>query len=161
MDGSGNSSATWRGGTPSIFLDEMPSDLQSVQSISMSDVAMVKVFQPPFMGGPGGSSGGAIAIYTKKGGDNNNTLVKGLDFSTVIGYSSIKEFYSPDYDVKNDTTVGDYRTTLYWAPFIIMDNKTRRVTIPFYNNDKTKKIRVIIEGMNENGQLTREEKTFE
>ena len=161
MDGSGNSSATWRGGSPSIFLDEMPSDLQSVQSISMSDIAMVKIFQPPFMGGPGGSGNGAIAIYTKKGGDNNSSLVKGLDFSTVIGYSSVKEFYSPDYEIKNDTTVGDYRTTLYWAPFIIMDNKTRRVTIPFYNNDKTKKIRVVIEGINENGQLTREEKTFE
>jgi hypothetical protein len=161
MDGSGNSSATWRGGTPSIFLDEMQSDLQTVQSISMSDVAMVKVFPPPFMGGPGGSPGGAIAIYTKKGGDQDYSLVKGLDFSTIIGYSAIKEFYSPDYATKNDPTVGDYRTTLYWNPFIIMDKTTRRVTIPFYNNDKCKKIRVVIEGMNELGQLTREEKIFE
>jgi hypothetical protein len=161
MDGSGNASATWRGGTPTIFLDENPIDMQSIQTISMTDVALIKVFPPPFMGGVGGSPGGAIAIYTKKGSERDNSLVKGLDFSILIGYSTIKEFYSPDYETKNDPTVGDYRTTLYWKPFVIMDKKTRRITIPFYNSDNCKKIRVIIEGMNENGQLTREEKVFE
>ncbi len=161
IDGSGSSTATWRGSTPTIFMDEMQMDMQSVQTVPMTDIAMVKVFPPPFMGGPGGSPGGAIAIYTKKGSDRSNGLVKGLDFSTVIGYSPIKEFYSPNYEVKNDLTIGDYRNTLYWAPFIIMDKKIRRVTLPFFNNDKCKRIRVIIEGMNENGQLTREEKVFE
>ena len=136
-------------------------DIQTAQTIPMSDVAMVKVFPPPFMGGPGGSSGGAIAVYTKKGSDQNSSLVKGLDFSTIIGYSPIKEFYSPDYETKNDLTIGDYRNTLYWNPFILMDKKTRRIIIPFYNNDKCKKIRVIIEGINETGQLTSEDITFE
>ena len=60
-------------------------------------------------------------------------MVKGLDFSTLIGYSAIKEFFSPNYDVKNDMSIGDYRNTLYWNPFIIMDKKTRRVIIPFFN----------------------------
>jgi hypothetical protein len=160
MDGSGNASATWRGGSPAFFLDEMNLDIQTAQTIPMSNIAMIKVFPPPFMGGPGGSSGGAIAVYTKKGSDKNS-LVKGLDFSTIIGYSSVKEFYSPDYAIKNDLTVGDYRNTLYWNPFVLMDKKTRRITVPFYNNDKCKKIKVIIEGINELGQLTREEKFFE
>ena len=42
-----------------------------------------------------------------------------------------------------------------------MDKSTRRIKIPFYNNDNCKKIRVIIEGMNKAGLLTREEKVFE
>ena len=42
-----------------------------------------------------------------------------------------------------------------------MDAKNKRVTIPFYNNDNGQKIRVVIEGLNEAGQLTREEKFFE
>ncbi len=121
---------------------------------------MIKVFPPPFFGAFGGGDGGAIAIYTKKGGADN-PLVKGLEYSTIIGYSSLKEFYSPDYAKDNDNNITDYRSTLYWNPFLIFDNKTRRVTIPFYNNDKCKKIKVIIEGMNETGQLTREEKIIE
>ena len=42
-----------------------------------------------------------------------------------------------------------------------MDKTTRRITIPFYNSDNCKKIRVIVEGLNENGLFTREEKVFE
>ena len=42
-----------------------------------------------------------------------------------------------------------------------MDEKKRRVKIPFYNSDDCKRIRVVIEGINELGQLSREEKIFE
>jgi len=131
-----------------------------LQNVSMNDVAMIKVFRPPFFGAMGGGAGGAIAVYTKKGGAVNSNL-KGLDFTNLAGYSVMKQFYSPNYETNNDPTVADYRTTLYWNPFILMDKNSRRVTIPFYNSDNCKKIRVIIEGINELGQLTREEKTFE
>ena len=159
IDGSGNATATWRGSNTSFFLDEVNADLTTLQSISMTDVAMIKVFEPPFYGGAGGAPGGAIAVYTKKGGEEN-PMIKGLDNSIIIGYSSIKEFYSPDYE-KTNPAEGDYRTTLYWNPFLLMDDKKRRITIPFYNSDNCKKFRVIIEGINEAGQLTREEKIFE
>jgi hypothetical protein len=55
----------------------------------------------------------------------------------------------------------DYRSTLYWNPFVLLDAGKRRVSFPFYNNEHGKKLRVVIEGMNELGQLTREEKFFE
>ena len=35
----------------------------------MNDVAYIKVFRPPFIGAIGGGAGGAIAIYSRKGGD--------------------------------------------------------------------------------------------
>jgi hypothetical protein len=159
IDGGGNATALWRGSNTSFYRDEFNTDINSVANISMSDVAMIKVFSPPFYGGFGGGTGGAVAIYTKKGGGNFSSI-KGLDFSTVIGYSPVKEFYSPDYETDNSIQP-DYRTTLYWNPFLLMDEKVRRVTIPFYNNDNCKKIKVTIEGMNEAGQLTREEKIFE
>jgi len=155
-----NASATWRGSNTSFFMDEASVEAGALQSIPMSDVAMIKVFEPPFFGGISGGAGGAIAVYTKKGG-SDYSLVKGLDYSTISGYSGIKEFYSPDYAQPNDMTQSDHRTTLYWNPFLLMDHKDRRITIPFYNNDDCKKIKVIIEGMNEAGQLTREEKIFE
>ena len=150
---------SWRGSETSVFLNESTTDVSMLQSISMNDVALIKVFRPPFFGASGGGAGGAIAIYTKKGGDV--TAVKGLDFTNIYGYSAIKEFYMPDYEKTTATDVPDYRSTLYWNPFLIMDRKTRRIKIPFYNSDNCKKIRVVIEGINKIGQLTREEKVFE
>lgn len=156
----GQASVSWRGGTPGIFLNEMQTDLSLIQSTPISDVAMIKVFRPPFMGGAGTGSAGAIAVYTKKGGGVNND-VKGLDFFSVPGYSPVKEFYSPDYGKDADAAKNDYRTTLYWSPFVLFDKNSRRVLIPFYNNDSCKRIRVVIEGVNEEGKMTREEKIFE
>jgi hypothetical protein len=120
---------------------------------------MIKVFDPPFMGASGGGPGGAIAVYTKKGGASTAN-VKGLNEVLLAGYSTYKEFYMPNYD-NTAATGGDYRSTLYWNPYILMDAKTRRVTLPVFNNSNGKKIRVVIEGINEIGQLTREEKVFE
>ena len=154
-------SLSWRGSPVSLFLDEMQIDASSIQSLPMQDVAMVKVFNPPFFGGFGGGTGGAIAVYTKKG---SNALqgVKGLDAVNVVGYSPIKEFYSPDYSkyVPSSDDPVDYRTTLYWNPFVLTNKQNRRIIIQFFNNDNTRKMRVVIEGINVEGKLTRIEKFF-
>ncbi len=156
----GQGGATWRGSATSFFLNESTTDVSQLQSINMNDVAMIKVFRPPFFGATGGGAGGAIAVYTKKGAAANANI-KGLDFTNLQGFSVIKQFYSPNYETTNDPTVADYRTTLYWNPYLLFDKTTRRVTVPFYNSDNCKKIRVIIEGVNEIGQMTREEKIFQ
>ena len=84
-----------------------------------------------------------------------------MPFTTLQGYSTIKEFYSPDYEKDPEPDVKDYRTTLYWNPFIFFDKSSRRISIPFFNSDNCKKIRVTIEGINEAGELTREEKIIQ
>lgn len=157
---SGDGSVTWRGQNTDIFLDENKSDIDMVQGINMADVAMIKVFRPPFFGAPGGGAGGAVAVYTKKGSARGYTG-SGLNSVLIYGYSSLKQFYSPDYSSSPVDNTPDVRTTLYWQPYILLDKKTRRVTIPFYNNDNCKRIKVVIEGLNELGQLTREEKIFQ
>jgi hypothetical protein len=156
----GAGEATWRGSATSFFLNEMTTDVQALSSINMSDVAMIKVYRPPFFGASGGGAGGAIAIYTKKG-SSDNSQVKGLPFTLLYGYSPIKEFYTPDYEKNPEPDIKDYRTTLYWNPNLYFDKNTRRMVIPFFNSDNCKKIRVTIEGINEAGQLTREEKIIE
>jgi hypothetical protein len=156
-----NISMNWRGGTPSLFLNEMISDVSMVQNIPMSDVAMVKVFRPPFLGAPGGGSAGAIAVYTKKGAAANENI-KGLNFANIPGYLPMKEFYSPDYmRYEERHELEDNRTTLFWNPFIITDKDNRRILFTVYNNDSTKRWRIIVEGINVEGKLTRMERIVE
>ena len=61
--------ATWRGGAVSFFMDEVRVSPQQIASISMADIAIVKAYPPPFFGAPGGGAGGAIAVYTRRGGE--------------------------------------------------------------------------------------------
>ncbi len=162
-DQSGSPTLTWRGGSPGLYLDEMQQqDAQSLSSISMADVAYIKVFRPPFMGGFGGANG-AIAVYTKRGSDQSqNTNFKGLKTLKLSGYTPIKEFYAPNYAEYNPTQeLNDLRTTLYWNPFLFFDKDKKKVAINFYNSDITKKFRVVIEGVNMNGKLTRVEEIIQ
>ncbi|MEO6668169.1 MAG: hypothetical protein ABIN36_01755 [Ferruginibacter sp.] len=153
--------ATWRGNQPSFFLNESATELGQLQNISMNDVAMIKVFPPIFFSSSSGGEGGGIAVYLKKGEEGSSDF-KAIDFVRLNGYSSIKEFYSPDYEKLTDNVpANDYRATLYWNPTLILDQTLRRIKIPFFNSDNCKKIRVVIEGINKAGQLTREEKVFE
>ncbi|MEO7801631.1 MAG: hypothetical protein ABIR81_06515, partial [Ginsengibacter sp.] len=156
-----NASLSWRGGTPALYVNEMQGQVDLIQNTPLTDVAMIKIFRPPFIGATGGGSGGAIAVYLKKGGARNAN-VNGLSFTNIPGYAVTKEFYSPDYSqAEQDIDADDYRTTLYWNPFVMTDKTHRRILLPFYNSDITKKIRVVIEGCNAEGKLTREEKVFE
>ena len=158
----GNYSISRRGGTPALFLDEMPADMSLLSSVAVSDIALVKVFDPPFMGATGGGSGGAIAVYTRKGGEvARNTNTPGLSKGTLTGYVALKEFYSPDYANYNPLhEVEDVRSTLYWNPFVLTDKANKRIRIEFYNNDVSGSLRVILEGMNEEGRLTRVEQVI-
>ncbi|UAY54583.1 TonB-dependent receptor plug domain-containing protein [Arachidicoccus terrestris] len=160
---SGTPSMTWRGSSPSLFLDEMPiSDASQLSNISMNDIAMVKVFRPPFMGGFGGSPGGAIAVYTRKGGDVQREKGEGMPHKTIAGYSLIKEFYVPDYlSLTQDRSKTDVRSTLYWNPLIMTTPQDHELRFKFFNNDITKSYRIILEGMNSEGQFTHIEKVIQ
>ena len=159
--GASNYQLSWRGGTPDVFLDENKADVSMVSNLPMSDIAYIKVFRPPFFGSVGGGAGGAIAVYTKRGGDSKPEPGKGLSYKMLGGYSSFKQFYSPDYSGQAQNFTPDTRTTLFWKPFILTDAHNRKAKIEFYNNDISKRLRVIVEGFNADGVLTRTEKVIE
>ena len=154
---------SWRGGTPDIFVNEMKSEIDMVQSIAMADLAFIKVFRPPFFGSVGGGSGGAIAIYTKKGTDGRKASpnAKGLENTVLGGYSRFREFYNPSYDKPNENPDADVRTTLYWNPYVLTNTQNPRVRIQFFNNDTSKKLQVVLEGINVHGKMTRVVKLLE
>ncbi len=150
---------SWRGATPDIFLNESQASVDIVQSIALSDIAYVKIFRPPFFGSVGGGSGGAIAIYTKKGTDTRKAdpNAKGLENTILGGYSRFKEFFNPQYEKPSEINNPDpdLRSTLYWNPYVLTNKKSPKIRLTFFNNDISKKFLLVLEGVNGDGKMTR------
>jgi hypothetical protein len=150
-------SATWRGSNTDFFLNEINTTIDQVQNMSVANIAYIKAMRPPFFGSVGGGSGGAIAIYTKQGGNNRGKVdnSKGMENTVLGGYSVFKEFYNPTYDKPSENFEIDNRATIYWNPYLLTNKKSSRVRIEFYNNDISKKLQIVLEGINANGKLAR------
>jgi hypothetical protein len=83
-DGFNAGVARWRGSPVTFFMDEVRVPVHQIASIPMTDIAIVKAYPPPFIGAPGG--GGAIAIYTRRGGERAY-LPAGRQVFKVRGYT--------------------------------------------------------------------------
>jgi len=141
---------------PIFFLDNVPVDASLISTISPRDIAAIDVFKESAslaIFGSGGA-GGAIAIYTKKGG-GVVSLGEGVFNFRYPGYSTSREYYMPKYDTET-ISKPDFRSTLYWNPRIKWEGNSASIT--FYNNDVVKKYKVIIQGMDNLGRLTYYEK---
>lgn len=55
-----------------VYLDEMPVSFSTINMIPSSDIAMIKIIKSGFAGNMMYGSGGAIAIYTLKGEDDED-----------------------------------------------------------------------------------------
>lgn len=160
-------SLTLYGKTVLIYIDEHEMTTSELESLSLSQVAYIKLI-PNFMGrGPeaGGGTGinPALSVYTRKGDDliDRRPTDKDLGVVKIAGYTPLKEFYSPDYSQTNATTGTDARTTLLWMPYILTNAANRKVPVIFYNNDFTRKFRIVLEGINDEGKLIHIEKWIE
>jgi hypothetical protein len=107
------------------------------------------------------ASGGAIVVTTKRGGGENtsyitNTAPAGLITYSFKGYFKAKTFYSPKYNhPKTDNEPSDLRSTIYWNPNIITD-KDGNASFEYFNNDTKGNYRVVVEGIDDNGNLGRQ-----
>ncbi|MBL7702061.1 MAG: hypothetical protein JNM14_07410 [Ferruginibacter sp.] len=159
-------SLTYNGKTVLIYIDEHEMTTSDLENLSLSQVAYIKLI--PYFLGSGPEAGGAglqpaLSVYTRKGDDliDRRPTDKDLGMVKIAGYSPFKEFYSPDYSQSNTETATDARTTLIWVPYILTDKNNRKVPVTFYNNDFTKRMRVILEGINDEGKMIRIEKIIE
>jgi hypothetical protein len=167
-DGSGFNGGTlyYRGGRfaslkrpvpMALFLNETRTDAIAIASIRPSDISLIKVYSN-FAG-----AGDALAVYTKKGEDTRPSGAQSSSVYQVLykGYSVDKEFYSPDYHVKvSDNDNADNRITLHWIPYLSVADIDPKLPIVFYNSDRTKQFRIVIEGMTSNGKMLMIEKTI-
>jgi hypothetical protein len=139
-----------------LFLDEVETDVSVIAAIPANQVALVKMYST-FAGAWGNAPGGVLSIYTKKGEDYSG----GGYFANIAffqGYSVVKEFYEPDYKLQKANDKPDNRITLSWRPGIFINNVNPRIPVSFYNNGRTKKFKVVVQGMTTSGKLINLEK---
>ena len=159
---SGNGSMQWRGSSPNLFLNEVKTDLATLSTIPLINVAMIKAFPPIFMFATGGGAGGAVVVYTRNGNDYTPPELPGLQTMKLTGYNKFKEFYYPNYEQPEaGFAKPDNRTTLYWNPDIFTNQTLQNLKVEFYNNDFSKSFRLVLEGINAAGKMTHIEKVIE
>lgn len=132
------------------YLDELPADLD-LHLLPLNQVALIKVFTS-FVGEWGNAPGGVIAIYSKKGENIRQGSMKGAVVS-YPGFSIVKEFYAPDYRMPAEAGTADNRLTIDWRPDVYINNINPQIPFSFYNNDRTKRFRVIVQGMTATGKM--------
>lgn len=129
-----------------------------VSDINPNDIASIEILKSAGTTGIYGmqGSGGVIVINTKKGkdhsGDTNNIIARGIVPFTLIGFQKQKEFYSPAYPNANNTR--DFRKAVYWNPNVVTSAE-KQVELKYFNSDYTGKYKIVIEGINADGQIGR------
>ena len=83
-----------------------------------------------------------IFLYTKV--NDKRKSQAGIRETTFQGYSTVREFYNPQYDRNALPKEQDIRRTLYWNPDVKTD-ATGSANIQFYNNAVCKDINVDME----------------
>ncbi|SMP88916.1 hypothetical protein SAMN05421679_101589 [Epilithonimonas pallida] len=149
MDSSGNYIPSIRGSQAKLYLDEMPVDASMINSLPVSNIAMVKILKND------GLVGNAVAIYTKRGNmlaaENDK---KELNNKTILrGYDKAVDFEQPD--ITSDAykkVVKDTRELLYWNPNLAPESGLPARAI-FFNNDEAKNREITIISFDKDDRL--------
>lgn len=157
VSSSGNSyTVKIRGQNPAFAIDGRLSDMEMVAMFSPADVDYIEVMQNAVQFG----AGYAINVILRSGAWDKKDVI-GINQVKYSGFYQAREFYSPNYDVKdNRHTLEDKRTTLYWEPMIITD-ENGRAGVAFYTADVASHYRVVIEGITPDGYPGTASITFE
>ncbi len=139
---------------PLFLVDNIPVDISYVQTMNPQDVERIEVLKGPSAAIYGSrGSNGVIAIFTHRG----RFMIKGILKFDMLGFHRPREFYSPKYGTRFDDLVEDFRSTLYWDPYIRTDS-SGLAQISFYCSDITTDFHIVVEGISTDGRIGRNEK---
>jgi hypothetical protein len=147
----------YRGYVVSLYLDSNPikyEDLSTFPSNAFDKIEFIKY--APFAGL--NKAGGVLFFYSKRGMKNvkpASIKPQGMEGFRVIGYSVSRRFYTPDYNLPEESEKkADYRNTIYWNPVVRTDSTGVAIS-EFYNSDETGNMKIVVEGVTSDGKLCR------
>ena len=138
---------------PLIMLDGIPVESDYMYDYPPTEIAFIDILNTSNSAIYGGNNGnGIIAFYTRSGSVvPEDEERQGIINFTYPGYYLAREFYSPDYDIKDEKHARpDYRRTLYWNPTLTTDEKGD-ISYSFFMSDEEGTFRVQVEGMTHSG----------
>ena len=148
-----------------FFVNGMAMDVPGLNGILPSDVEGIEIFLKDELGTVSRmyQNNGVVSIYTKKVekaprmslSEIESLLPKSniIDL-TPLGYVKERKFYTPKYDTPERRAVNDIRTTVYWNPDVTTD-ENGNVQLEYYNADGKGSYRVVVEGIDANGNIGR------
>ena len=153
---SGNNVSIRGGEAPLVLIDGTEYDVEYLADIPVADIDEIEIVKDGTAAifGMRGANG-AILITTKRG---EITFAKDESFNikkiTPLGYQVTKEFYSPQYQTKEEkeNPNPDLRTTIYWNPDV-KTGENGNANISFYTADSSTSYSVVTEGITINGSL--------
>lgn len=148
-----------------FFLNGMAIDEPGLNSITVPDIEAIEIFLKDDLGTVSRmyQNNGVVSIYTKKVEKKPRMslieIEKLLPKSNVIdlvplGYIKERKFYEPKYETPESKAINDLRTTIYWNPKVKV-TETGEAALEFYNADGNGQYKVIVEGMDETGNVGR------
>ncbi len=130
----------------------------NLENVTVSDIQSVEIFREiPDMAAHRIKEGAGVINLTLK--HDANIKSPGIISFEPKGFAVTRTFYSPKYNVKPDENQ-DLRTTVFWEPNLITD-KEGKGKISYFNNDVPGIYRVVIEGMDVDGNLARKVINYE
>lgn len=148
-----------------IFVNGFFSDINSLASMSGDNISSIEVFLKDDLGTVNRQNNiNGVIVINQKEKPKGQRISKAqlldmlpknyqLAFSPQ-GYDKERSFYMPKYDVPANLNRNDLRTTVYWNPNVVTD-ATGKASFEFYNADGKGKYKVVIEGIDNNGDVAR------
>ncbi|KQC00429.1 carboxypeptidase-like regulatory domain-containing protein [Pedobacter sp. Hv1] len=148
-----------------VFLNGMPVDARDINTVMANELESVEIFLRDPLGTVDRlyNTSGVLVINTKKKPVgrkiSKQELLDLFPKANVItynpmGYSKEREFYSPKYLPAAPVTSTDLRTTIYWNPKVVTDDKGN-ISLEFFNADGKGTYRAVVEGLDKNGNIGR------
>lgn len=147
--------------TPLILLDGVPTDIEVIVNLPLSQIDFVDVLKggrTAIYGSQG--VGGVIAVYTLKPTDVLDKSEVGSSDKCILkfnspGYSIARKFYEPVYESTNSNQdKPDNRSTIYWNPMIELKNQDK-IDVAFYSADLPTTYKITLEGITSEGGIIR------
>ncbi|HVW94358.1 MAG TPA: carboxypeptidase-like regulatory domain-containing protein [Mucilaginibacter sp.] len=152
-----------------VFVRGMPVDPFYLSNMNADGIESVEIFLKDELGLVNNTynSNGAIVVNLKKAPEGKKVSLAELKAMipaknevtfTPKGYAVKRSFYLPRYSGPRglQTNKVDTRTTIYWNPNIVTTAADGTVSMEYFNADGTGTYRVIVEGMDKDGNIARQ-----